>query len=110
MKYPHTRAPRLDLETSGPSATTGTLEFASLAGHIWLLVRVWSESEMLDCFTGILWSAEEEGVGTGWGALRKFIEGEALTAGLEDASTGGCGEAEGGDGHLGNFEETCRIL
>jgi hypothetical protein len=99
------RAPHLDLETSGPSATTGTLELASLAGDIWLLVRVWAETEMLDGFTRVLWSAEEKSVGAGWGALRKLIEGEALTTGLDDTGTGGCGEAEGGDGELGDFEE-----
>lgn len=100
------RAPHLDLETSGPSATTGTLELASLAGNVWLLVRVGSESEMLDGLTGVLGATEEQGVGTGWGALCELIEGEAFTSGLENAGTGGCGEAEGSDGELGDFEET----
>lgn len=99
------RAPHLDLETSGPSATTGALELASLAGNVWLLVRVWSESEMLDGLTGVLGAAEEESVGTGWGALSELIEGEAFTSGLEDAGTGGCGEAEGSDRELGDFKK-----
>jgi hypothetical protein len=103
------REPQLDLETSGPSATTGTLELASLAGHVWLLVRVWSESEMLDGFTGVLWSAEEEGVGTSRGTLRKLIESEALTSGLDDTGTGGCSEAKGGDRELGDFEEAMEM-
>jgi len=65
---------------------------------------------MLDGFTGVLWSAEEEGVGTGWGALRKLIESEALTSGLDDAGTGGCGEAEGSDGEFWDFEKTFKKL
>jgi len=59
----------LDLETLGPSATTSLLELAALAGNAWLLSRVRTETEMLDGFTGVLGSTEEEGVGTSWGAL-----------------------------------------
>lgn len=64
---------RLNLETSRPSATTGPLELATLAGDSWFLVGVGSEAEVLDGLAGVLWSSEEEGVCSGWGALRKLL-------------------------------------
>jgi hypothetical protein len=71
---------------------------------------VGSETEMLDGFTGVLWSSEEKGVGASWGALRKLIEGEGLAASLDDAGTGGGGETEGSDGQLWDFEEALRCV
>jgi hypothetical protein len=61
---------RLDLETTRSSTTTSTLELATLALDVWLLVLMWAEAEVLDSLTGILWSTEQESVGTSWGTLR----------------------------------------
>lgn len=97
---------RLDLETTRPSATTGTLELAALALDVGLLVGVGTEAEVLDGLTGVLGSTEEEGVGSSGGAGGNLIDGEALTAGLLNASAGGGGEAESRNGELGKLEET----
>jgi len=100
---------RLYLETTGPSATTGTLELAALALDIRLLVRVGAHAEVLDSLTGVLGSTEEEGVGSGGEAGSDLVDGEGLAAGLQDACAGGRGEAERSDGELGEVEETVVI-
>lgn len=43
-----------------------------------------------------------------WGLayLCKLVDGQALAAGLLNASTSGGGETEGSDAELGHFEET----
>jgi hypothetical protein len=97
---------RLDLETTRPSATTSTLELAALALDIRLLVGVGTEAEMLDGLTGILGSTEEEGVGSSGEAGGDLVNGQSLTTGLLDARAGRGGEAEGGDGELGELEKT----
>jgi hypothetical protein len=65
---------------------------------------------MLDGFTGVLWSTEEEGVGSGWRALGQLVDGEAFTSSLENAGAGCSSKAEGGDGQLWKFEETMNRL
>lgn len=62
-----------------------------------------TETEVLDGLAGVLGATEEEGVGTGGGAEGDLIDGQSLTTGSDDASTGGRGEAEGSDGKLGDF-------
>jgi hypothetical protein len=95
---------RLNLETTRPSASTGTLELATLARDVWLLVGVGTETEMLNGLTGVLGSTEEEGVGSSGEAGSNLVDGEALTTGLLDAGTGRGGEAESSNGELGDFE------
>jgi hypothetical protein len=58
---------------------------------------------MLDGLTGVLGATEEEGVGTSWGAESDLVDGEGLTTGLLNASTGRGSEAESSDGELGEF-------
>lgn len=100
---------RLDLETTRPSATTGTLKLAALALDVGLLVGVGAHAEMLDGLTGVLGSTEEKGVGSSGGTGSDLVDGEALTAGLLNASTCGGSEAESSDGELGKLEETVVI-
>ena len=95
---------RLDLETTRPSATTGTLELAALALDVRLLARVGTEAEVLESLTGVLGSTEEEGVGSGGGAGSNLVDGEALTTSLLDAGTRGGSEAESRNGELGELE------
>jgi len=101
-----TQNPHLHLETLGPSAATSALELPALALDVRLLVRVGTEAEVLDGLTGVLGTAEEDGVGTSGGTHSELIDGEALTTGGQDAGTGGCGEAKGCNGHLGEGQET----
>jgi hypothetical protein len=97
---------RLDLETTRPSATTGTLELAALALDVRLLVGVGAEAEVLDGLTAVLGSTEEECVGSSGEAGGDLVDGEGLTAGCEDASACRCGEAHRSDGELGELKET----
>lgn len=96
----------LDLETTRPPASTGTLELAALGLDVGLLVLVGTHAEVLDGLTGVLGAAEEEGVGTGGEAGSDLVDGEDLTAGLLDAGTGGGSEAESRNGELGELKET----
>jgi hypothetical protein len=96
---------RLDLETTGPSAATGTLELAALGLDVGLLVGVGTKAEVLDGLTGVLGSTEEDGVGTSGETGGNLVDGENLTASLLDASAGRGGEAHGSDGELGELEE-----
>ena len=95
---------RLDLETTRPSASTGTLELAALALDVGLLARVGTEAKVLESLTGVLGSTEEEGVGSGGGAGSNLVDGEALTTSLLDAGAGGGSEAESRNGELGELE------
>lgn len=67
---------------------------------------VWSETERLDGLTGVLWSAEQEGVGSGWGSEGELVEGEGLTSGSENSGAGSGGELQGGNGELWDGEST----
>lgn len=69
------------------------------------LVGVGAEAEVLNALTGVLWSAEEEGVGTGRGTHGELIEGQALAASLLNARAGSRSEAKRGDGELGHLKE-----
>ena len=70
------------------------------------LVLVGAHAEVLVGLARGALATEEDGVGTGGGAGGKLVEGEAFTAGLEDALARGLGEAEGGDRELGDFDQT----
>ena len=61
--------------------------------------------EVLEGLASGATAAEEHGVGPGGVTDSELIEGEALAAGLLDASAGSLGEAEGADGHLGDVED-----
>lgn len=72
-------------------------------------MAVWAETEVLDGLTSVLGATEEDDVGAGWGAESELVEGDALTAGLLDAGTGGRGEAKSADAHLWDLEHTVVI-
>lgn len=68
-------------------------------------MTVGTEAEVLNSLTGVLWSAEEEGVASGRGTESELIQGEDLAAGGQDAGAGSGGEAEGRDAQLGDGQE-----
>lgn len=72
------------------------------------LVLVWAETEVLEGLAR-LWSTEEEGVASGWGAESKLIQGKNLTTGSQDAGASGSGEAEGSDRELWDSQEAVVI-
>lgn len=99
----------LDLETTRPSASTSTLELASLALDIGLLVLVGSEAKVLDSLTRVLGTTEKEGVGASGEAGGNLVDGEDLTASLLDAGTSRSSDAESGDGELGELQQAVVI-
>jgi len=108
-KFCSTGVSCLNLEATRPSAATGTLELAALAGDIGLLVLVGAEAEVLDGLAGVLGAAEEQGVGARGLLESELVEGQGLAAGSLDASAGSGGEAQGGDVDLGDLEEAVVI-
>lgn len=64
---------------------------------------------MLNGLTGVLGTPEEDSVGTGRGPEGELVEGDGLTAGSENAGTGGSGEPQSSDGELGDLKNTVVI-
>src|SRR5699024_7241130 len=84
-------------------------KLSSLCSHIWLSVAVGntrSKTKVLDSFTRVAWSLEENGVLASWSTLGELIEGDDLTAGLQNSGTSTLGDRKSGDGQFGNVEET----
>lgn len=67
---------------------------------------VGTHAEVADSLTGVLGTAQQQGVGTSGLLECQLVEGLDGTAGSEDASTGGGGETQSGDVHLGDLEQT----
>jgi hypothetical protein len=72
-------------------------------------VTVRAKAKVFDGFAGVLGSTEQKGVGSGGSAKSKLVEGEDLTSGLLNASTGGSSEAERSNGQLGDGQQTVVI-
>lgn len=72
-----------------------------------MLVR--TEAEVLEGLTAVLGSTEDQGVAAGRSTESKLIQGDGLTTGSDNAGTGGGSEAEGGNGGLGEGQETVVI-
>lgn len=108
-KFCSTGVSCLNLEATRPSAATGALELAALAGDVGLLVLVGAEAEVLDGLARVLGAAEEERVGARGLLESELVEGQGLAAGSLDARAGSGGEAQGGDVDLGDVEEAVVI-
>jgi hypothetical protein len=67
--------------------------------------KTWGSSEIL-LGLSVFGSSDQESVRSGWGGHNKLIEGEALSSGLDNSSSGGLGESEGSDGHLWDLVES----
>jgi hypothetical protein len=63
-------------------------------------------TEVLDGLAGALGASEEDGIRALRGAKGELVEGDALTAGLDDSSSSSLGEADGGDGKSRHLQET----
>jgi len=85
----------LALAKLGATTVAGTGVAAGRAGR---------GAKVLDGLAGKTRAAEEDGVGASGLADGKLVEGDALTASLDDAGTGSSSEAECTDGHLGDLE------
>ena len=66
---------------------------------------VGAHAEVLDGLPGVALAPEQDGVGASRRTERELVEGDGLTAGLEDALLGRLGEAEGRNGQLGDLDQ-----
>lgn len=67
-------------------------------------MTVRAHAEVLDGFTSVLRSTEQEGVGSGGGTESELVEGKNLTTGLLNTGAGGSSETKGGNGELGDSQ------
>lgn len=65
-----------------------------------------TEAKVSHGLSGVSGASEHEGVLAGGGSDSKLIEGDGLTASLDDSSSGSAGESEGSDGGLGELDES----
>lgn len=66
-----------------------------------------TETEVTDSLAGVAGATEDNGVATGGGSAGELVEGDDLTASLQDAGLSTLGEAEGSNGDLlGGLHET----
>lgn len=64
-----------------------------------------TETEVLESLTGVLGTTEDQGVAASGGTESKLVQGDGLTTGGDDASTGSRSESQGSDGGLGELQE-----
>lgn len=96
----------LGLETSGCSSTSGSLELSSLGDDERSGVGTWTHAEVSDGLSVVLLSSEEHDVGSGRCSHGELVEGDALTSGLCDSSSGGRGKSQGGDGEFWDVDQS----
>lgn len=68
-----------------------------------------TEAEVLDGLPCVLGTSEEEGVATSWGSEGQLVDGQSLTTGGKNASTGGSSEAESCNAELGDLQKAVVI-
>lgn len=68
-----------------------------------------AHAEVLDSLTGVLGTTEQQGVAASRRTQSELIEGQGLTAGCDNASTGSGSESESSDAQLGDRQETVVI-
>jgi hypothetical protein len=60
---------------------------------------------VLDSLTGVLLTAEQDGVGTSGSTKGKLIKGDDLSASLDNTGLGGLGDTQASNRQLGDLEE-----
>lgn len=63
-------------------------------------------TEVLNCLTHVLATAQQHGVRALWRAQRQLIQGQNFTTCLDNASTSSLGEAQRGNLQRGHLEQT----
>jgi len=69
-------------------------------------VLVGSEAEVLDSFSGVLWTSQKKGVASGWCSLSQLVKSQDLSTSGQDAGTSGSGKAESCNAELGDSQQT----
>ena len=73
------------------------------------LVLVGTKAEMLDGFTSVLGTSQEQSVGSSWSPESQLVQSQSLTTGGNNASTGSGSETESRNTELGNCQESVII-
>ncbi len=68
-----------------------------------------SKAKVLDSFSSVLGSSEEERVASGRSSQSQLIQSQSLSTSSEDARTSSCSEAKCGNAELGNSQKTVVI-
>lgn len=81
------------------TTTLSTLELAALGADVGLNVGVGRsrDTKVLNSFTGISLTTDEDCVGTSGGTGSQLVKSQALSTSLDDAGTGSLGETQGGN-------------
>ena len=98
---------QLDLVAHARTATTSSLELATLRAHVGtrLASRSTRSSEVSHGLASVAVALQQHGVGSGRSTQSQLVQSDALASGLQDASTSGLGEAQSAHlqgGHLGH--------
>ncbi|GMR48628.1 hypothetical protein PMAYCL1PPCAC_18823, partial [Pristionchus mayeri] len=101
----------LGLVSARRSSSSGALELASLGADEGLDVRVGNSggTEVSLGFASLAGTLDEEGVLSLGGASCELVDGDDLASGLENTGTSRIGDAESGNGDLGNLEDALVI-
>ena len=70
---------------------------------------VWSEAEVLNSLSGVLWSSEEQGVASSRSSKSQLIQSQNLSSSSENAGTSGSGEAKSRNAEHRDGQETVVI-
>ena len=97
----------LNLEASARSATTSSLELATLRAHVRLRLAAGStgSAEVLHSVTARAATMQQHGVRASRGAESQLVERQALASGLHDARAGSLREAQSAHLHRGNLDQ-----
>jgi hypothetical protein len=103
----------LHLEAATGSASTSLLELSALGANVGLdtivgfgVVDGGTMSEMTDGLSGLHGPSEKYGVLALGGAKSELVEGDTLSTGLDDSSSGSLGEAKSSNGQRGDLQQT----
>lgn len=65
-----------------------------------------TETEVLDGFSRVSWTSDNDGVLTLWSSHGQLVQGDGFTSILDDSGTGRGGESQSGDGGLGEVQQS----
>lgn len=107
IEGPKSTTPSLDLEASARSATTSSLELATLRAHVRLRLAAGStgSAEVLHSVTVRAATLQQHGVRASRGAESQLVERQALASRLHDARASSLREAQSAHLHRGNLDQ-----
>lgn len=65
-----------------------------------------TETKVLDSLSGVSWASDDDGVLTLGGSHGQLVQGDGFTSVLNDSGSGRAGESQGGNGGLGEVQQS----